>query len=149
MNGLFPVSAASILSGFTTSPAAASIIPQLSLVSLSDAALGVHKVTSQTTHSVVAPPLSDPNERITQAWEAFFPAGSINPGNKEAPRGGFGFYLRGPKPFAEKLQKDCPQEIIMSYAIMFEEGWQWQKGGKLPGICMCLLHARLRTFAET
>ena len=138
MNTLFPVSPTLVSSGFTTSPSLASSIPQISLVPLTDAALGVHKVTSHTTHSIVTPPPSafpDSVQAPTEAWEAFYPAGSINPGNKEAPRGGFGFYLRGPKAFQDALKDGLPEEVMMSYAVMFEEGWAWQKGGKLPRVC--------------
>ncbi|TCD66231.1 hypothetical protein EIP91_001634 [Steccherinum ochraceum] len=136
MHPLFPLPSHLISSGFTTSPTAAADILNVALVPLLDSALGVHKVTSNTTHNVVSPPpstkpdASDPSE----AWEAFFPEGSINPGNKEAPRGGFGFYLRGPPQFSQSLKSTLPQEVIMSYVVMFEEGWMWQKGGKLPGI---------------
>lgn len=141
MHPLFPIAHESISSGFTTSPSAASHIPALFLVPLQDSALGVHKVTSNTTHKVVTPPppsVSD-TSNPTEAWEAFYHAGSINPGNKEAPRGGFGFYLRGPQQFSERLRLEMPENVIMSYAVMFEEGWMWQKGGKLPGMCTSLL----------
>ncbi|KAH8088974.1 hypothetical protein BXZ70DRAFT_899301 [Cristinia sonorae] len=135
MNALFPVPASLVLSGFTTSPAAASTLPLLALVPLTDPTLGVHKVTSHTTHHVVAPPPpvhSDPQHDPIEAWEAVFPQGSINPGNKDAPRGGFGFYLRGPKDFAQELRS--ASEVLLSYAVMFQDGWMWKKGGKLPGI---------------
>ncbi|KAG7091566.1 hypothetical protein E1B28_010591 [Marasmius oreades] len=62
----------------------------------------------------------------THAFEAFYPKGSINP---SAPiPGGFGFYLTGPNDFVSG------QEVLMSYRVMFQNDWEWVKGGKLPGI---------------
>ncbi|THH27546.1 hypothetical protein EUX98_g6647 [Antrodiella citrinella] len=142
-SSLFPVSPDLILTGFTTSPLVPSNIPHIALVPLTDAALGVHKVTAQTTHNVVSPPppashhngLNELDDALpTEAWEAFYPAGSINPGNKEAPRGGFGFYMRGPKAWKETLDREGAGEVLVSYRVMFEEGWAWRKGGKLPGL---------------
>ncbi len=124
---LFPVPPSRIVYGFTTSTAIK--IHHVAHVELSDSALGVHKTWSQTTHNVVTMPDGK------HAWEANFPEGSINPGNKTTPPGGFGFYLRGPKAFADLLRNEAPEEVIMGYEVMFEHGWQWRKGGKLPGIC--------------
>lgn len=104
-------------------------------VPLADTALGVHKSGSKLPHKVVCPPTPQTTadgERAPQiAWEAFFPRGSINPAG-EIP-GGFGFYLRGPAGFASRLE--TATEVLFSYKVMFEEGWEWVKGGKLPGAC--------------
>lgn len=54
-----------------------------------------------------------------------FPAGSINPGNPRAPRGGAGF-LRPLPPGAEAR--------CLSYVVRFEEGFAFARGGKLPGL---------------
>ncbi|WP_306142842.1 polysaccharide lyase [Roseibium sp. MMSF_3412] len=53
-----------------------------------------------------------------------FPAGSINPRNRVAPKGGVGFHAR----FAPA------QEGCLSYDIRFEPGFEFNKGGKLPGL---------------
>ncbi|KAI0073586.1 hypothetical protein K474DRAFT_1666433 [Panus rudis PR-1116 ss-1] len=127
---LLPVPSSAIDCGFSTVLSLTHDIPQVSYVPFDDHALGVHKVTSRTTHNVVKPPISD--EQHTEAWEAIFHKGSINPGNKEAPPGGFGFYLRGPDEFSGKLRES--DEVLFSYEVLFEPGWIWQKGGKLPGI---------------
>jgi len=60
----------------------------------------------------------------------FFPEGSINPSGTIP--GGFGFYLSGPSNFAKRLESAT--EALFSYRVMFEEGWEWMKGGKLPGL---------------
>jgi hypothetical protein len=65
------------------------------------------------------------------AWEAFYPEGSINP-SATIP-GGFTFYLKGPLDFAKRLESAT--EALFSYRVMFEEEWEWVKGGKLPGLC--------------
>ncbi|EIM80912.1 uncharacterized protein STEHIDRAFT_87240 [Stereum hirsutum FP-91666 SS1] len=74
------------------------------------------------------------DERILpeEAWEAFYPAGSINPGGEI--KGGFGFYMKGPKPFEQTLERKDAVEVVCGYEVMFEEGFEWVKGGKLPGV---------------
>ncbi|PSR70809.1 hypothetical protein PHLCEN_2v13307 [Hermanssonia centrifuga] len=131
---LFPVPPTRIVSGFTTCSLVD--VPHVAKVALSDSALGIHKVSSQTSHNIVTPPCPEPvsREAHPRAWEAFFPEGSINPGNKQTAPGGFGFYMQGPGPFHKKLTQETPDEVVMSYEVMFEEGWEWRKGGKLPGI---------------
>lgn len=158
VNVLFPLDPLRILASFTASPPTSTVPSSLSTrlehVSLSDNALGIHKVSSRTSHFLVVPPeyhhteypsdasleLDFDHKYCSQdarckelAWEASFPQGSINPSNRAAPAGGFGFYLRGTETFAAQL-KDA-EEVLMSYEMMFEEGWMWGKGGKLPGIC--------------
>lgn len=104
-------------------------------VPLADKALGVHKSGSKVPHKLVCPPppqaVIDVERPPQIAWEAFFPKGSINPAG-EIP-GGFGFYMSGPADFATRL--DSATEVLFSYRVMFEEGWEWVKGGKLPGAC--------------
>ena len=110
--------------------------PKVQLVKLDDGELGVHKVSSRTTRKVVQqlqPPLvnSESLPPPDTAWEAFYPEGSINP-SADIP-GGFSFYLSGPQEFADKLETDS--EVVMSYRMMLQDGWEWEKGGKLPGVC--------------
>ncbi|EJD35519.1 hypothetical protein AURDEDRAFT_75191, partial [Auricularia subglabra TFB-10046 SS5] len=53
--------------------------------------------------------------------------GSYNPSGK--PRGGFGFYLGGPSGF----NFGGANELLFSYAVKFDNGFEFNKGGKLPG----------------
>ena len=146
---LLPLSSASIRNAFTTSNLLfrTSVLYGISLTPLTDAALGVHKLSHPhiLTHRVVCPPvlhtaaakvassMQDANEK--EAWEAIYPKGSINPAG--AVKGGFGFYLGGPQDFQARLMREGAEEVLMAYEVMFEEGWEWAKGGKLPGICEC------------
>lgn len=142
---LFPIP--HFLAAFTTSPAIH--LPNLAHVLLSDAALGVHRVSSRTSHALVAPPPvpADPAALPPPAlaWEASYPKGSINP---TAPLpGGFGFYLSGPPAFADKLAD--AREVVFSYRVLLEDDWAWGKGGKLPGVCRWFYCARsVRADAE-
>lgn len=140
MDILLPVP--EFLSGFTTCPSLSTEL--LTVVSLDDHCLGVHKITRRTTHEVVEPP-KEPQQDIpclsnvipppTLAWEAKYQKGSINP---SAPiPGGFGFYLSGPSDFLESLRCGA-QEVLFSYRMMLSNDWDWMKGGKLPGICESL-----------
>ncbi len=55
------------------------------------------------------------------------PKGSINPGNREAPRGGAGFYWMPELP--EGVSSAC-----LSYGVWFPPDFDFVKGGKLPGL---------------
>lgn len=107
--------------------------PNLDRAELADKALGVHKVFSKTTHSLVEPPTPAHSTADVPrfAWEAVYPEGSINPAGQIP--GGFGFYLSGPPGFAKRLE--IATEAVFSYRMLLQDGWSWQKGGKLPGIC--------------
>ncbi|KAI0692312.1 hypothetical protein C8T65DRAFT_77669 [Cerioporus squamosus] len=130
-----PIAASRISTGFTTC-ATCDIPARIVRVELSDKELGVHRVTSSTTHNLLTPPIAVPGgDASTQAWEALFPLGSINPGNKTSPHGGFGFYMHGPAQFAEALKRlDDGEEVALGYDVLFEDDFEWVKGGKLPGI---------------
>ncbi|EPQ55437.1 hypothetical protein GLOTRDRAFT_129709 [Gloeophyllum trabeum ATCC 11539] len=96
---------------------------------LSDAVLGVHNSSAHLPHPLTTPPLPPPSCGEV-AWEAFYPAGSVNPSS--AIPGGFGFYLGGPEGFRYEIAG--AREVLMEYEVLFEEGFAWGKGGKLPGM---------------
>ncbi|KIJ43192.1 polysaccharide lyase family 14 protein [Sphaerobolus stellatus SS14] len=110
------------LAAFSTSPFVN--LTDISQVPLSDTSLGVTKVSSGTSHPVVAGPITG-----EASWQATYPNGSYAPSS--GIRGGFGFYLAGPNFFADLLP--TATEVLTSYSVYFEEDWEWQKGGKLPG----------------
>lgn len=62
------------------------------------------------------------------AMEAFYPKGSMNPGN--SPAGGFSFYAPGPS----DVNIEGAKEVTFGYSVFFEKGFDWVKGGKLPGV---------------
>ena len=66
------------------------------------------------------------------AWQADYPKGSWNPSN--TPLGGFGFYLGGSDEFYNAIMNGA-DEVILGYSIFFEDGFEFNKGGKLPGVC--------------
>ncbi|KAL5534897.1 hypothetical protein ACEPAF_2987 [Sanghuangporus sanghuang] len=108
-------------SGFTTADGVS--VDGVSSVDLSDKALNVIKVQSGMTHNVV-------QQNGKTAWEAVYPAGSWNPSNQ--PLGGFGFYLGGSDDFYNAILNGA-QEVVLGYSVMFENGFEFNKGGKLPG----------------
>ncbi|KAF8634310.1 hypothetical protein AX17_004262 [Amanita inopinata Kibby_2008] len=121
--------------GFTTS---ATDLPHLEHVQLSDSkALAIHKVSSKTKHTLVHPPDPDGNgddkqgSLPTEAWEAFYPKGSINPSG--AIPGGFSFYLSGTPAFINALENGA-KHVTFSYRFLLQHDWEWVKGGKLPGV---------------
>src|SRR5882757_6429021 len=121
-----------IQSGFTTTSYA--VTPDLPitlrLVPLADDVLGVHKITQPKilTHRIVRSPrpinlaateVAHHDVSESQAWEAFYPKGSINPSGTL--KGGFGFYLSGPDSFRGALRNAT--EVVMGYSVLFEKGW--------------------------
>lgn len=130
-SSLFPV--AQLECGFSTTHSKLDN-ERISQVDLSDSALGVHKATAQLSHKIVRPPMHG-NQSPHAAWEALFPEGSINPSGSIP--GGFGFYLNGGTEFAKRL--DSAVEALFSYRVMFEQDWEWVKGGKLPSAASSLL----------
>ena len=63
--------------------------------------------------------------------QAHYPQGSYNPSG--SPRGGFSFYAPGP----ENVDLSTAKEATFSYSVYFGDGFQFVKGGKLPGFCAC------------
>lgn len=114
LDALFPVPGA--VAQWTTLPGAPNALP------LSDTTIKPFKVGGGTTHDYVAAPDGK------QAMQAKFPKGSYIP-SKE-PRGGFSFYAPGPA----AVDISSARELTFGYSIMFPEGFQFNKGGKLPGI---------------
>lgn len=109
-------------SGFTT--ASIPLPHEVSYISLSDSSLSVIKVSKGFTHKVV-------KQSGKTAWEAMYPKGSYSP--NATPKGGFGFYVGGSNKFKDALKGG--KDIMVGYSVMFQKGWQWRLGGKLPGVC--------------
>jgi hypothetical protein len=120
LQSLFPVE---FKEGFTTCKSI--IHPSILQVTLGDQALGVHRIQGSM------PERKTLTKAGRQSWRAFYPQNSINPKGKI--KGGFGFYLSGPNGWEKKLQG--AKEVSFGYRVIFQEGFQWVKGGKLPGTC--------------
>ena len=81
--------------------------------------------------------LSGATRRVLEApdgvvsMEGFYPEGSYTFGH--TPRGGFSFYAPGP----EEVDLKTAQEATFGYTVLFPEGFDWVKGGKIPGLCTC------------
>ena len=61
--------------------------------------------------------------------KAHYPKGSYTFGH--SPEGGFSFYATGP----DNFNLENAKEATLSYSVYFEDGFDFQKGGKLPGFC--------------
>ena len=62
--------------------------------------------------------------------KSHYPAGSWN--LKGSPKGGISFYAPGPA----NVNLETAHEAIFSYSVLFPVGFNFVKGGKLPGLCM-------------
>lgn len=63
------------------------------------------------------------------AMQAHYPKGSFKPSAK--PQGGVSFYAPGPA----SVDLTTAKEATLSYSVFFPEGFEFVKGGKLPGLC--------------
>ena len=75
------------------------------------------------THDVVKAPDGVPS------IQSKYPKGSFKP--SATPRGGISFYAPGP----EDVDLTTAAEATLSYSVLFEDGFDFVKGGKLPGLC--------------
>ncbi|KAJ6591090.1 hypothetical protein DFH09DRAFT_1138541 [Mycena vulgaris] len=114
MAALFPM--ANPVSMWTTIPGAPVALP------LSDSTLLPFKEMAGTKHAYTKAPDGK------TAMEATYPQGSYNPSHQ--PRGGFSFYAPGPP----SLDFTTAKELTFGYSVMFTAEFQWNQGGKLPGI---------------
>ncbi|KAF8748020.1 hypothetical protein RHS01_11111 [Rhizoctonia solani] len=110
---LFPIP---VITGFTTLPGCTA--PSVCPTPLDDNPLGIQKSTPGFSRRTLQIDGLD-------TYEASYPKGSINP--KGDIKGGFGCYL-------ERGEFEQARDVIFSYAIKFEEGFDFVKGGKLPGL---------------
>lgn len=104
-------------SGWTVVPSAPGSVP------LNDNTLNPRNITSGLKHPFVTGPGGKPSMKAT------YPEGSFN--FKHTPRGGIGFYAPGPS----RVDWDTAKEVTLGYSIYFEAGFEWNLGGKLPGLC--------------
>lgn len=80
-------------------------------------------IASNTTRRVLPAPDG------VVSLEGFYPNGSFT--FTHTPRGGFSFYAPGP----DDVDLTIAKEATFSYTVLFAEGFEWVKGGKLPGFC--------------
>jgi len=81
------------------------------------------KILENTTRRVLEAPDG------VVSLEGFYPNGSYT--FTHDPRGGFSFYAPGP----EDVDLTTAKEATFAYTVLFPEGYEWVKGGKLPGLC--------------
>jgi hypothetical protein len=113
LDALFPVS--DLKASWTTSPLATDPLP------LSDSTLKPTNLLSALPHPYVNAPDGK------KAMKAHYPKGSYT--FTHQPQGGISFYAPG----AIDLTK--AKEATFGYSVYFEDGFGFQKGGKLPGLC--------------
>ncbi|KAI0628805.1 hypothetical protein C8Q77DRAFT_1161834 [Trametes polyzona] len=109
---LFPVTHSAF---WTTSSESSDALP------LDDSTLGVTKLLKSLSHDYVKAPDGK------YSMKATYPKGSYTFTHK--PLGGLSFYATGPS----SVDLDNAKEATLAYSVYFEEGFDFQKGGKLPG----------------
>ncbi|KAI0303313.1 hypothetical protein B0F90DRAFT_1710040 [Multifurca ochricompacta] len=115
IKAVFPIGQGS--QSWTTAQGAGDELP------ISDATFRPTNNMRSLSHNTVTSPGPNPKPAI----EAIFPAGSWTFGHGND--GGFSFYAPGP----EEVDLTIAKEATFGYSVMFEEGWEWNRGGKLPG----------------
>ena len=138
----------------TAQAARCKVIPHTSSVSLSSTLFPVspqlkYWTTSTSITGATVSPLSDdtfrPHNQISAlkhpyvnapdgelSMQAFYPAGSYNFQN--SPQGGFSFYAPGPA----SVDLTTAKEVTFGYTAYFPAGFDFVKGGKVPGLCKYL-----------
>lgn len=114
---LFPASSG--LDSWTTSPSSDAL-------ALADSTFRPTRVLQGLPHAYTSAPDGK------KAMKAHYPKGSFNFGHE--PQGGFSFYAPGPN----SVDLTTAKEATFGYSVYFPEGFEFQKGGKLPGICKFL-----------
>jgi hypothetical protein len=117
LGNLFP---AGSRNSWTTSPASTNALP------LSDSTFKPTNVLKSVPHRYANAP--DGKRGV----QAHYPKGSYTFGHK--PQGGFSFYAPGP------LNLENAKEVTFGYSTFFPKGFNFQLGGKLPGLCMFFFH---------
>lgn len=111
---LAPVSSSE---SWSTSPSAPNPLP------LDDATFQVTKLLSALAHPYVKAPDG------VLSMEATYPEGSYN--FDHDPQGGFSFYALGP----DSVDLTTAKEATLGYSVYFPEDFDFNIGGKLPGLC--------------
>ncbi|KAL4065171.1 polysaccharide lyase family 14 protein [Scleroderma citrinum] len=70
----------------------------------------------------------NPTRPFRLALKAQYPKGSYTLTHE--PKGGLSFYASGPM----NVDLTTAKEVTFGYSVYFDEGFEWQKGGKLPGL---------------
>ena len=90
---------------------------------LDDATFRPTKEIKSLSHSYVNAPDGK------KSMQAHYPKGSYN--FEHQPQGGFSFYAPGP----QDVDLSTAKEATFGYSVLFPDGFNFVKGGKLPGIC--------------
>lgn len=114
---LFPVSDRN---SWTVSKAVSGALP------FNDATLPVTNAIKDLSHDIVSAPDG------VLSMQAHYPKGSFTPSH--TPRGGISFYTPGP----DAVDLTTAKEATLSYSVLFPDGFDFVKGGKLPGLCASL-----------
>lgn len=114
LDKLFPVS--NFIDSWTTSPGDGAL-------PLSDSTFRPTNVLKSVPHTYTNAPDGK------KAMKAHYPKGSYTFGHN--PQGGFSFYAPGP----DNVDLSSAKEATLGYSVFFPNGFDFQKGGKLPGIC--------------
>ena len=114
LSNLFPVSGGKRWTTLTGAQGA---------LSLSNSTLHPQKVTSRCPFTYENSPDG------VKSLKAHYPKGSYKP--SVDPCGGVSFYAPGPA----SVDLTTAKEALFSYSVYFPEGFDFVKGGKLPGLC--------------
>lgn len=110
--------------------------PSTAALALSDATLRPFKILQAVAHTYTSAPDGTP------AMKAHYPQGSYTFGHN--PQGGFSFYAPGPS----DVDLTTAKEATFGYSVFFPEGFDFQKGGKLPGLCTCFPWLNYRIYSR-
>jgi hypothetical protein len=114
---VFPAGVKTGNEGWTTVEGATGALP------LSDSTFEATKIVSHLSHPYDTAPDGK------KAMKAHYAKGSFR--LSSSPAGGLSFYAPGP----QNVDLTTAKEATLGYSVYFDKNFQWNKGGKLPGLC--------------
>jgi len=128
---VFPPDGTNIVAGWTVADLGSQSVDNVQAFPLNDN-------TFIETGNIDALPHPVVTEDGVQAIESYFNQGSYDLQTSDAPIGGFSFYTTGPATSDNTPAVDLPTvkatEVSFGYSVKFSEGFEYNLGGKLPGL---------------
>ncbi|KAJ2968209.1 hypothetical protein NUW54_g13286 [Trametes sanguinea] len=111
--------------GVIAAPACALVLPPSNLTARASISSPLFPVSPQKSYWTTDPDLPNPTPPV----RCHLP--SSQPDHRSRAPGGFSFYAPAPR----ASTSPPPKEATLGYTVYFPAGFDFVKGGKLPGLC--------------
>jgi len=126
LTSLFPISSSLLSSNTLTSTSKSWSVSSLvsNALPLSDDTLRPTEIEKSLSHDYVTAPDGKKSMQI------IYPKGTAALSGADTPAGGVSFYAPGPS----DVDLSNAKEVTFGYSVLFEDGFDFNMGGKLPGV---------------